>query len=631
MTLQKARVVRFSPKGLSDTLDITDEFPGAMASLQNLIPEPSTTNIWVCRPSSQLQTSFGSFSSPGYISVFRVIGTYVFGMIASNRFTGKDEPFAFNIATGTFTTIANVLTTNVPTSPSTTGDWTPPTMDVVGARLMVTHPGFSGSNYFGWIDIGDLGNLRWHAGNLWATGAVITLGAITPGAGGTNGTYTNLNLTGGSGSGLNVDVTVSGNVVTAVTINSAGSGYATTDTGLTNAFAGAPAGWSVAVATVQTTGAITLAVVPSWVRQFYQRAYFGINPTGSQYPVNPKTTQQPSVVFTDILGLGCTNATQALTFGNDLPLVAAAPLGLSNQLGGIIQSLMVFLDDENVVQITGDASSSNLSLNTLNVSVGTIAPRSICETPMGIAFLAADGFRIIDFDARISDPIGEGGKGVVVPFLNAVAPTRINAVCNGELFRVSVQPQGGNWVEYWYDLVRKCWSGPHTFPSVCIDAYGAQFILAPQSVTATLYLSNPAPRSSDNFVENGVALTWAFQTAVFADNQEMAMSEIAELQIKTTYEAATPNIVVQAIDENGNPLNSLTYTYGIGSLWNSMGWDIGTWDGVSAGLYPRQISFQSPTVYNRLALKVTGTASAGFKIGDVYLRARTLGYMQAIP
>jgi len=57
------------------------------------------------------------------------------------------------------------------------------------------------------------------------TSSIKTLGAITGGAGYVNGTYTNVTLTGGSGSGAKATVTVTGGNVTAVTVTSRGAGY----------------------------------------------------------------------------------------------------------------------------------------------------------------------------------------------------------------------------------------------------------------------------------------------------------------------------------------------------------------------------------------------------------------------
>ena len=54
-------------------------------------------------------------------------GNIVFGMIASARNTGHDEPFAYNLITQAFITVSGITSGNTPISPATTGDWTPPT------------------------------------------------------------------------------------------------------------------------------------------------------------------------------------------------------------------------------------------------------------------------------------------------------------------------------------------------------------------------------------------------------------------------------------------------------------------------------------------------------------------------
>lgn len=66
----------------------------------------------------------------------------------------------------------------------------------------------------------------WHVGNTnYNSDSINTLGAITGGTGYTNGTYTNVALTGGSGAGAFATVTVAGGIVTAVVITQPGQGY----------------------------------------------------------------------------------------------------------------------------------------------------------------------------------------------------------------------------------------------------------------------------------------------------------------------------------------------------------------------------------------------------------------------
>ena len=62
------------------------------------------------------------------------------------------------------------------------------------------------------------------------TGAIATFGTRVNGSGYTNGTYTNVALSGGSGYGATANITVSGGAVTAATLNRAGQWYTTSDT-----------------------------------------------------------------------------------------------------------------------------------------------------------------------------------------------------------------------------------------------------------------------------------------------------------------------------------------------------------------------------------------------------------------
>jgi hypothetical protein len=95
-----------------------------------------------------------------------------------------------------------------------------------------------------------------------ALGGVNSFGAITGGSSYTNGTYLNVPLTGGAGTGAYADITIAGGAVTAVSIRAKGSGYVVANS-LSAAAAnigGTGTGFAVAVATVQTG----TAVAGSW-------------------------------------------------------------------------------------------------------------------------------------------------------------------------------------------------------------------------------------------------------------------------------------------------------------------------------------------------------------------------------
>jgi hypothetical protein len=84
------------------------------------------------------------------------------------------------------------------------------------------------------------------------TGLVLTLNTLVGGTLYTNGTYTNVTLTGGSGSGAKATIVVAGNTVTTVTLTTAGNGYVVGNTLSATAasIGGTGSGFSIKVATI---------------------------------------------------------------------------------------------------------------------------------------------------------------------------------------------------------------------------------------------------------------------------------------------------------------------------------------------------------------------------------------------
>jgi hypothetical protein len=85
------------------------------------------------------------------------------------------------------------------------------------------------------------------------------LGSVTGGSSYTNGTYSNVPLTGGSGSGAIGDVVVAGGIVTSVSLVSGGTGYVVANTLSATAatIGGSGSGFSIPVSTVGNTSGQT--------------------------------------------------------------------------------------------------------------------------------------------------------------------------------------------------------------------------------------------------------------------------------------------------------------------------------------------------------------------------------------
>lgn len=530
--------VRFSPSGLSDTLDGSENSPGAMALLQNLIPDPTTKNLWQCRPAALSLTTFAGFTTPGFVSAMKVVGSRVYGMIATGRNAGNDEPFVFNLINNTFVTISGVTSANTPLSPPSTGAWVPPVIDVIGTKVLITHPGFNGTNgYFGVLDLSNFAAPAWSSTN--------------------------------------------------------------------------------------TTGT-ALAAPPISVCAFNGRAYWAVNPANAT----------PGLYFSDVLvPTNISNAANVLTFDDNVPLTALGGLPLSNQLGGIIQALVVFKGATNIYQVTGDAATPNtpLSRNSLNTATGTLSPRSVCATPVGLAFVAPDGLRLIDFNAHVSDPVGLSGGGVNVPFLFTATPSRVSAACNTSVLRIAVQngnKSGLPYEEYWYDMARKTWTGPHTCVSSLLAPYQNSFITTPQGVMATLWNSPVAQSLTSSFVENGAALNWAFRTALFPDSDQESYMSLGQTTVNVAYGSAVQSYTASVGDENGNTLSAVPLSGGAGaSLWGGMIWGVSSWGGPAQALHPRRCDWSAPVVFRRLYFDLRAPSQAGIKIGDIFSKVRTLGYV----
>lgn len=175
MAIANSSPIRYTPKGLTDAFDATDEFKGAAQSLANLIFDQTNPELVIARPGviAIVDMATRGFNTPGFICVHATVGTRVYGMVATKRNVGNDEPFCYDTATNSFVPMSGVTSGNTPSSPATSGDWVPPTMASIGKYIIITHPGFSGvgANFYGVIDLSVLSAPVWSSHNL-ATNAL---------------------------------------------------------------------------------------------------------------------------------------------------------------------------------------------------------------------------------------------------------------------------------------------------------------------------------------------------------------------------------------------------------------------------------------------------------------------------
>lgn len=584
-----------------------------MSLLTNLIPNPSTAKTWVPRPGAISLTAFGSFTTPGFISGLLVVGNIAYGMIASGRNAGKDEPFAYNLLTNTFLTVGGITAANTPTSPAATGDWAPPILAAVGSRIIVTHPGFAGGApgfFFGWFDISGFTDTT-KTGTTHTSTLIDTLSANVLQA------------------GWNVGMTITGTgIVAGTTIKAiAADGLSLTLSAATTAGAGGVA-LSVAGGTAAAplwgggnTNGNPLLFVPVSVVEFNGRAYYAVD-TGVAFSDSGNATQT-------------TNATQVLLFNNGLKVTALGPLPLSSPVtGGIIQAIVAFQSVAALQVITGDPSTpggSNLAVNISKAGTGTLAPLSITPYNEGLAFISPEGLRVVDFAMRVSNPVGDHGSGVTVPFIYAIAPSRICMAANADTLRVSVQNglvSGQPQQEFWLDLTRKSWSGPHSFPASLIQPWGTTFLITPVAVTKSLWQSDATPSVSSTYTENGAALSWAYKTVLLPDNGGMNMNNLAEATLSSNYPPQAQATVV-AMDELGAVLDTVFMAGSgtAGTFWGSFTWGGAPWLGTGGAFQQRKIRWNLPVIFKQGSLQVTGNSLNGLALGNFYFKFEELGYL----
>lgn len=610
-TLNKSKPWTFRPKGLSDAIDGTSAFAGAMSLLQNLVPNPANADQWVPRPAGVQLTNFTGFTTPTVGSALLILGTKIWGMIASARFAGKDEPFCYDMIAGTFVTIANVTAANTPTSQGTTGDWVPPVMvSSTNGRITITHPGYNGSTTFvGWIDLSSFSSAT-ITGNTNTNTTVNSLSTNVLLAGWTVG----MRIV-GTNIPANTFITAIAVGGTSITISQAATGSTAGSTFTVTG--GTPAAPIYGAGNVNGNPFTT---IPTCVGVFSSRTWYGVN---------------NFVVYSDTLNpQQVTAATQALTLGDSTNVTALVGLPLSSQItGGSVQSLIAFKGAQTLFQITGDAATTNLALNAINGSVGTLAPNTICATTRGLAYVAPDGIRILGFNGAVGEPIGRAGQGVNTPFLNAVNPSRMAAAFNNNVMRVTCQAVYGSQVqvEYFYDFDRGVFSGPHTFPLSIVKPYYAgaadTCIGFAFGVDAKLWQVSVVPTPASLYTENGTALASTWQTTLLPDNGDVAGNAMVETNIAIQLAAGQQATILASV-ENGNVLDQLVISgpAGAGPIWGSFNWGAANW-GLPGGAFRQQdIAWNIPLVFKQMQIRLTTMSVQGLVVGNLYLRYQTLGY-----
>ncbi len=540
MPIPQSTPVRFTPRGLCDAYDSTDVFPGACRKLSNLVFDPSNPEIVIARPGvGSGMTSFAGFTTPGFVSLQVTIGTRVYGMVATGLTANHDEPFCYEMATSSFIAISGVTAGNAegrPVSPASSGAWVPPTLAVIGAKIIITHPGYTGlgANFFGIIDISN------------------------------------------------------------------------------------PA---VPVYTTANTATNALPSVPTGVANYNNRAYF---------------ICKNVVYYSDVLvPATMTNAGQSLTIGDTTSCVALSGLPVQTTSGGVVAILLAFKSSQ-IWQITGDAAiSGSLSVNWLSLNVGTASARSLASSPIGTFFSGPDGPYLVSPTGAVttvSSNIGQNGApDLRQPFSYATEPSRVAAAFSGSIYRICIPTiidgMAGTY-DYWFDLRKMRWNGPHTFVYDCASGYGSSFVLSGVGTSAVLFSSTAFPSAATTYLDNAVSYNADIKSSDFPKRDQMAMKQVVESTIELSSSGVAASVLVSAYDDSGALISSATVsTPSSGRVWGSNLWGDGSiWRSTIPIPVTYRVDWPGPLVFKKMAIEAICPASASIAIGTFYARTQKTGY-----
>lgn len=531
MALNNQQPIAMNPVGVSDTSDGSTVFAGAMTALTNLVPDPSTANVFVPRPAATLLTDFSTsgISSPGFISALYISGDIAYGMIATDTPLGKDVPFVYDIAGDTFISISGITSGNTPDSVSSTGAWIPPTIAVVGTKVVFTHPNFDSLVPVGFLDISTPTAPVWSAGN---------------------------------------------------------------------------------------TAPRALPDVPRAVHEFAGRAYYAVGNTS---------------YYSDILDPEArASSDQSITHGDDSDIIGYGSVPLTSTNSSNIEALMIF-KPKIIFQVTGDAALSTLLNTEMAAGIGTESPLSVTSTPGGLMFISQHGLRVVDVRGDVSPVIGADGKGVSVPFINSLEPSRISAAFNINTVRINTQNSSIPTLpfqDWWYNTDLGVWTGPHGFPASLVQPYGGTFVITPQGVEGQLYQSDIVPLDSSSYVENGQTLEYLYQVSLSPDSPTMNEVCVLETSVGIQFSKVGGTVNFFCQDENGTLLDQVSETIVVNaSVWDTTDWGTSQWGGNVTNYQQIRVPWTVPLVFSQAAFGSTGEAVNGFKIGVWSNRYQMLGYM----
>ncbi|QTD88884.1 hypothetical protein [Burkholderia anthina] len=362
-----------------------------------------------------------------------------------------------------------------------------------------------------------------------------------------------------------------------------------------------------------------LTSVPTAVANFNNRAYFAVGSVAFYSDVLAPTTR--------------TNASQSVTLGDATPITAFAGLPVQTTSGGVVAALLAFKSSQ-IWQVTGDSATNNLGVNYLSLTVGTISPRSVAQSPVGTHFAGSDAPYIVTPFGAVQQlvPDGRTTADVQTPFLNTTQPSRIAAAYSGGVYRACVPTQlsGQNQTnDYWFDMRRRRWNGPHSFVYDCAAQYGSFFVVSGIGQGAALFLSTTLPTPITSYLDAGSSYPCHMRSSTFPKNNRMTQLQIVESNIELSSSGAvSTNFSITALNEKNTTLGATSITKsGGGSVWGGFSWGNSPWTAIVAIPDTNPIAWPNALVSAKLAIDIFTNSGSPFQIGTFYARYQDTGYI----
>ncbi len=171
-------------------------------------------------------------------------------------------------------------------------------------------------------------------------------------------------------------------------------------------------------------------------------------------------------------------------------------------------------------------------------------------------------------------------------------------------------PDGNPFEEYWYDMARNAWHGPHTFPARLIQPWRSTFVTTPVAIdAASLWQSDAYSTNFSSYIENGIRLSWIMRSVLLPDNAQVAMNAIVVSNLACVGAVLAP-LVVTALDEAGVLIDSVTIPAQEGNRT----------------FRQRPIDWSRPLIFKQMSIRVSGPSELGVLIGTPYALYEPLGY-----